>query len=502
MGTSAYEKRGIAVNVPEWDPAKCVQCNQCAAICPHAAIRPIVMTEKEANAAPSALKSVQMKGKGFEKYQYAMAVSVLDCSGCQNCANVCPVPGSALKMQPIDTQRKKQRAFNYGIKVSVKEDLLKGPLTVKNSQFKQPLLEFSGACAGCGETPYAKLVTQLCGERTYIANATGCSSIWGGSTPSNPYTVNHNGHGPAWENSLFEDNAELGMGMEVAAKHIRERLSKEIATIENPAVQKAYAEWMKTYDNSASNAEPARKLIEALKASTDKKSRDILQYKEYLAKKVVWIFGGDGWAYDIGFSGLDHVLASGEDVNILVFDTEVYSNTGGQASKATPTAAVAQFAAGGKPIKKKNLAEIAMSYGYVYVAQVSMGYDLNQTVKALKEAEEYHGPSLVIAYSPCINHGIRGGMTDTQKVMKNAVTSGYWNTFRYNPTLIGTGKNPFQMDSKKPSQSYQDFIMNEVRYSSLARKFPDKAQAMYERSEQEAKERYDRWTKYSRLFEE
>lgn len=501
LGTSAYEKRGIAVDVPEWIPENCIQCNQCSLVCPHAVIRPAVMNEDETKAAPENMKHRKMNGKGFDKYEFSIVISTLDCTGCSNCAKVCPAKEKALVMKPIDTQRDQQACFDYGRGLSVKEDVLAGPLNVKNSQFRQPLLEFSGACAGCGETPYAKLITQICGERAYIANATGCSSIWGGSAPSTPYTTNHTGYGPAWANSLFEDNAEYGFGMALAAKQIRERLAEKIKGLDSAPVNSAKAAWLETYNSGADNAKPTQDLIAALEKDGSETAKEILGLKEYLSKKSTWIFGGDGWAYDIGFGGLDHVLASGEDVNVMVFDTEVYSNTGGQASKSTPTGAVAQFAAGGKPIKKKNLAEIAMSYGYVYVAQVAMGYDMAQTVKAIKEAESYHGPSLIIGYAPCINHGIKGGMTDTQRVIKNAVQAGYWHTFRFDPRLTAEGKNPFTLDSKNPTESYRDFIMNEVRYSSLARKFPEKAEALFAEAEKEAKDKYEHWTKYSKLFE-
>ncbi len=499
QGMAAYEKRGIAVDVPEWITDNCIQCNKCAIVCPHAAIRPVVLNADEAANAPAAMKSKAMTGKA--DYKFGMIVSTLDCSGCGNCAKVCPAKEKALVMKPIDTQLDQQECFNYGIKVSVKEDVLAGPMNVKNSQFHQPLLEFSGACAGCGETPYAKLITQICGDKMYISNATGCSSIWGGSAPSTPYTVNHKGHGPAWANSLFEDNAEHGFGMAVAAKQLRDRLSEQVKALDCACAKDAVAEWLATYDDINANGVATDKLVAALEECGSAEAKEILAMKEYLSKKAVWIFGGDGWAYDIGFGGLDHVLASGEDVNIMVFDTEVYSNTGGQASKATPTGAVAQFAAGGKPIKKKNLAEIAMSYGYVYVAQVAMGYSDAQTVKAIKEAVEYNGPSLIIGYAPCINHGIKGGMTDTQKIIKNAVEAGYWHTFRFDPRLEADGKNPFQMDSKDPSASYRDFIMNEVRYSSLARKFPDRAEELFTEAEKQAKAKYEHWTKYSKLFE-
>ncbi len=502
QGSAAYEKRGIAVDVPEWIPENCIQCNQCALVCPHAAIRPVVMNDQEVAAAPANMKYKKMNGKDMDKYQFGIAVTVMDCSGCGNCAKVCPAKEKALIMKPIDSQRDQQACFDYAVKeVSDKEELLAAPINVKNSQFHQPLLEFSGACAGCGETPYAKLVTQICGERAYISNATGCSSIWGGSAPSTPYTTNKKGQGPAWANSLFEDNAEHGLGMAVGAKQIRDRLRDEIAALPCDAVKAAAAEWNATYDDGEANAKATEALVAALEACGSEEAKAILTFKEYLSKKAVWIFGGDGWAYDIGYGGLDHVLASGEDVNVLVFDTEVYSNTGGQASKSTPTGAVAQFAAGGKPIRKKNLAEMAMSYGYVYVAQVALGYDMNQTVKAIREAVSYNGPSIIIAYAPCINHGIKGGMTDTQKIIKNAVLAGYWHTFRFDPRLKEEGKNPFTMDSKAPDASYRDFIMNEVRYSSLARKFPERAEELFAEAEKQAKEKYEHWTKFGKLFE-
>ena len=438
-----------------------------------------------------------MIGKGMEVYEFGIIISTLDCSGCGNCAKVCPAKESALVMKPIDTQMDQQEVFNYGVKLSFKPDVLAGPLNPKSSQFRQPLLEFSGACAGCGETPYAKLVTQICGERAYISNATGCSSIWGGSAPSTPYTVNHEGHGPAWANSLFEDNAEHGLGMAVAAKQIRTRLANQVEAIDNADVKTAAEAWKATYEDGDANAQATLDLIAALEKCGCDAAKEILDYKEFLAKKAVWIFGGDGWAYDIGYGGLDHVLASGEDVNVFVFDTEVYSNTGGQASKSTPTGAVAQFAAGGKPIRKKNLAEMAMSYGYVYVAQVALGYDQAQTVKAIKEAVSYNGPSLIIGYAPCINHGIKGGMTDTQKVIDNAVKAGYWHTFRFNPAEEA---DMFHLDSKDPTESYRDFIMNEVRYSSLARKFPEKAEELFTEAEKLAKEKYEHLKKLGALY--
>ena len=497
QGMAAYEKRGIAVDVPEWDPAKCIQCNKCSVVCPHAAIRPAVYNADEVASAPAATKHKKMIGKGMEGYEFGIIVSTLDCSGCGNCAKVCPAKESALVMKPIDTQREQQEVFNYGVKLSFKPDVLAGPLNPKSSQFRQPLLEFSGACAGCGETPYAKLVTQICGDRAYISNATGCSSIWGGSAPSTPYTVNHEGHGPAWANSLFEDNAEHGLGMAVAAKQIRSRLANQVAAIDNADVKAAAEAWNATYEDGDANAQATLDLVAALEKCGSAEAKEILDYKEFLAKKAVWIFGGDGWAYDIGYGGLDHVLASGEDVNVFVFDTEVYSNTGGQASKSTPTGAVAQFAAGGKPIRKKNLAEMAMSYGYVYVAQVALGYDQAQTVKAIKEAVSYNGPSLIIGYAPCINHGIKGGMTDTQKVIDNAVKAGYWHTFRFNPAEEA---DMFHLDSKDPTESYRDFIMNEVRYSSLARKFPEKAEELFTEAEKLAKEKYEHLKKLGALY--
>ncbi len=500
QGSAAYEKRGIAVDVPVWDNTKCIQCNQCSVACPHAVIRPIALNADEVAKAPANLKHKPMTGK--KEYEFTMAISILDCSGCGNCAKVCPEKVQALTMAPIDTQRDQQACFDYAVnEVTTKEDLLELPLNVKNSQFRQPLLEFSGACAGCGETPYAKLITQICGDRAYISNATGCSSIWGGSAPSTPYTTNYKGHGPAWANSLFEDNAEHGLGMAVANKQLRTRLAEQVKSIDNAAVKEAAEGWFATFEDGDANGAATDKLIAALEACGTPEANAILVNKEFLSKKAVWIFGGDGWAYDIGFGGLDHVIASGEDVNIMVFDTEVYSNTGGQASKATPTGAVAQFAAGGKPITKKNLAEIAMSYGYVYVAQIALGYDMAQSVKAIKEAVSYNGPSIIIGYAPCINHGIKGGMTDTQKVIKNAVMAGYWHTFRFDPRLKEEGKVPFQMDSKDPSISYRDFIMNEVRYSSLARKFPEKAEELFAEAEKQAKAKYEHWTKYGKLYE-
>lgn len=506
-GTSAYEKRGIAIDVPEWVPENCIQCNFCSYVCPHAVIRPVVMTEEEANNAPEGTKTLPLTG--LDKFKFAMSVSALDCTGCGSCANVCPGKkgAKALVMKPLDTQVKEQEVFNYGLKVGEKQEVIDKfkPTTVKGSQFKQPLLEFSGACAGCGETPYAKLVTQLFGDRMYIANATGCSSIWGNSSPSTPYTVNKAGCGPAWSNSLFEDNAEFGYGMKLAQLALRNSLKNKIEAIaadsKDAAIVDAAKKYADTFEAGAENAVATAELISALEKDGSEAAKEILSKKDFISKKSQWIFGGDGWAYDIGFGGLDHVIASGQDVNILVFDTEVYSNTGGQSSKATPLGAVAQFAAGGKPIKKKDLAQIAMSYGYVYVAQIAQGADMNQCIKAFQEAESYNGPSIVIAYAPCINHGIKGGMTGAQTEEKKAVTSGYWNLFRFDPRLKEEGKNPFVLDSKAPTTSYQEFLTNEVRYSSLMKQNAEKAQELFEQAEKVAVEKFDHLTKLSKLYD-
>ena len=495
LGSSAYEKRGIAIDVPNWNPENCIQCNFCSYVCPHAVIRPVAMTDEELKDAPEGTLSAPMTG--VAGMNFVMTVSALDCTGCGSCANVCPGKkgNKALVMTPLDQMVEKQAGFNYGQTVSEKPELLEKfkPTTVKGSQFKQPLLEFSGACAGCGETPYAKLVTQLFGDRMYIANATGCSSIWGGSAPSTPYTVNRAGFGPAWANSLFEDNAEYGYGMYLAQNTIRTKLVKKIEAL-GAKVEGEKKEIIDNYLNTLNCGNENRKatdaLVSMLEACGCDESKEILKSKDYLAKKSVWIFGGDGWAYDIGFGGVDHVLASGEDVNILVFDTEVYSNTGGQASKSTPTGAIAQFAAAGKEVKKKDLAAIAMSYGYIYVAQCAMGADYNQTIKAFVEAESYHGPSLVICYAPCINHGIKTGMATAQTEEKKAVEAGYWHCFRYDPRLAKEGKNPFTLDSKEPKASYKDFIMGEVRYNSLARSNPARAEELFAKAEENAKEKY------------
>ncbi len=490
QGSAAFEKRGIAISVPEWNPEKCAQCNMCSMVCPHAVIRPIVMNAEEAAAAPEGTAMIKHKRTD---YQYALIVSALDCTGCGSCANVCPT--KSLTMKPIASQLGVQKSFDALVDTPVKPEVLT-PNTI-GVQFRKPYLEFSGACAGCGETPYAKLVTQLFGDKMYIANATGCSSIWGGSAPSTPYTVDKNGHGPAWSNSLFEDNAEFGYGMYLAQKQIRERLANDAVVLSEAGIKEADA-WLATYEDAAKNEADAIALINAIKAANldgDAKAaaEDFLKDADYAAKKYQFIFGGDGWAYDIGFGGLDHVIASHEDVNIVVFDTEVYSNTGGQASKATPTGAVAKFAASGKVVKKKDLAAIAMSYGYVYVAQVAMGANANQCLKAFQEAAAYNGPSIVICYAPCINHGIK--MPFNQAEQKKAVAAGYWNLFRYNPALIEVGQNPFSLDSKAPSADYVEFIEGETRYSALKRSFPGKAEELFAIAAENSIEKYNKLTR-------
>ena len=537
QGASAYEKRGVAVSVPEWDQTKCIQCNQCSYVCPHATIRPYALTEEEAKNAPAQAKIVDIKaGKGKGVYKFAIAISPLDCMGCSVCVSTCPV--KALTMKPQESQAAEQEVFDYMVaKVAPKADV-EDTNTVKGSQFKQPLLEFSGSCAGCAETAYARLVTQVCGDRMYISNATGCSSIWGGPAATSPYTVNKEGKGPAWANSLFEDNAEHGLGLHLGQKAIRSRLAdktRALLAVEwcTPAIKETAQKWLDTMEDGAANAEATKAYIAALEdglctvdellASSKpeiqafgkelqakgeklcqcdacKLAAEILQEKEYLVKKSVWIFGGDGWAYDIGYGGLDHVIASGEDVNIFVFDTEVYSNTGGQASKSSNIGQVAQFAAAGKNQPKKSLAEIAMQYGYVYVAQVAMGANPNQTLKAITEAETYHGPSLVIGYAPCEMHSIKGGMANCQVEMKKAVECGYWNLFRFNPALKAEGKNPFTLDSKAPAGGYQEFLMNEARYSSLTRAFPERAKELFAQNEEAAKERYEHLTRLVELY--
>ena len=492
-GTAAYEKRGIAVNVPVWVPDNCIQCNRCAYVCPHAAIRPVAMTADETANAPEGIKTLPLTG--MKDYTFTMTVSALDCTGCGSCANVCPGKkgNKALEMAPLEANTEEQKFFDYGVTLPQKEDVIAKykETTVKGSQFKQPLLEFSGACAGCGETPYAKLITQLFGDRMYIANATGCSSIWGNSSPSTPYTTNAKGQGPAWANSLFEDNAEFGYGMLLAQRAIRDGLKAKVEAVvadgKDEAVKEAGQEWLDTFAVGATNGAATDKLIAALEACGCDAAKEILAQKNYLSKKSQWIFGGDGWAYDIGFGGVDHVLASGRDINVMVFDTEVYSNTGGQSSKSTPTGAIAQFAAGGKETKKKDMASIAMSYGYVYVAQISMGADFNQTVKAIAEAEAYPGPSLIIAYAPCINHGIKKGMAKAQTEEELAVKCGYWHNFRFNPAA----DKKFALDSKTPDmENYMDFLNGEVRYNSLQRQNPEKAARLFAKNESEAKARY------------
>ena len=504
-GSSAYEKRGIAVNIPVWNPENCIQCNRCAYVCPHAVIRPVALTAEEAANAPEGMKTLPLTG--MADYKFTMTVSALDCTGCGSCANVCPGKkgAKALAMENLEANMGAQKFFDYGVKLPVKEDVIAKykETTVKGSQFKQPLLEFSGACAGCGETPYAKLITQLFGDRMYIANATGCSSIWGNSSPSTPYTVNAKGQGPAWANSLFEDNAEFGYGMLLAQKAIRDGLKAKVEDVvangTNEDVKAAGQEWLDTFNTGITNGTATDKLVAALEACGCDKAKEILAQKDFLAKKSQWIFGGDGWAYDIGFGGVDHVLASGQDINVMVFDTEVYSNTGGQSSKSTPTGAIAQFAAGGKEVKKKDMASIAMSYGYVYVAQISMGADFNQTVKAIAEAEAYPGPSLIIAYAPCINHGIKKGMSKAQTEEELAVKCGYWHNFRFNPAA----EKKFTLDSKEPDMTnYQEFLDGEVRYNSLKRQNPEKAERLFAKNEAEAKDRYAYLQKLITLYGE
>ena len=514
QGAAAYEKRGVAVMVPTWNADKCIQCNQCSYVCPHATIRPYALTDEEAKNAPEAAKIVDFKaGKGKGVYKFSIAVSPLDCMGCGVCVGVCPV--KALEMVPQESQAEQQPVFDYMVaKVADKDDVA-DTTSVKGSQFKQPLLEFSGSCAGCAETSYARLITQVCGDRMYISNATGCSSIWGGPAATSPYTVNKQGRGPAWANSLFEDNAEHGLGFYYGQKALRDRLTEQTKALlaidyADEDIKAAGQEWLDTMADGVANAEATKKYVAALEAIVSQRgdcgcdacklAREILARKEFLAKKSIWIFGGDGWAYDIGFGGLDHVLASGEDVNVMVFDTEVYSNTGGQASKSTNVGAVAQFAAAGKTMPKKSLAEIAMSYGYVYVAQVAMGANPAQTLKAITEAENYHGPSLIIGYAPCEMHSIKGGMTNCQSEMKKAVECGYWNMFRFNPALKAEGKSPFTLDSKAPAGGYQEFLMNEARYSALTRAFPERAEKLFQENEALAKARYEHLVKLQELY--
>ena len=495
-GTTAYEKRGIAVHVPEWQPDECIQCNQCAYICPHAVIRPFLLTEEEAAKAPAGTMTIQGIPGVLKQYKFRVQVSVLDCTGCGNCAEVCPSKNKALIMKPLETQLAETERWTYmHEKVGYKDNIVDKFVNVKNSQFAQPLFEFSGACAGCGETPYIKAITQLFGDRMIVSNATGCSSIYGGSAPSTPYTFNNkNGHGVAWANSLFEDNAEYGLGLSLGANKLRERIAlrmKESAGSVNTETKAAFDEWLAGMNNAEASRVASAKVIAACQKDKSVVAKEILSLKQYLVKKSHWIFGGDGWAYDIGYGGLDHVIASGEDVNILVLDTEVYSNTGGQASKATPAGAVAKFAASGKKIRKKDLGQMAMSYGYVYVAQVAMGASNSQYLKAIKEAEAYPGPSLIIAYAPCINHGLRNGMGKTQGQEKAAVEAGYWHLYRYNPLLENEGKNPFTLDSKEPDWSkFQEFLNSEVRYTSLIKTFPGEAEVLFKAAEENSKWRY------------
>ena len=502
-GSSAYEKRGIAVDIPVWQPENCIQCNRCAYVCPHAVIRPVALTEEEVANAPEGLETIDMVG--MPGLKFTMTVSAYDCTGCGSCANVCPGKKGekALVMKNMEENAGKQDFFDYGREIPVKPEVVAKfkETTVKGSQFKQPLLEFSGACAGCGETPYAKLITQLFGDRMHIANATGCSSIWGNSSPSTPYTVNEKGQGPAWSNSLFEDNAEFGYGMLLAQKALRNGLKAKVESVAaseaaSEEVKSACKEWLDTFNCGATNGTATDNLVAALEGADCEVCKDIVNNKDFLAKKSQWIFGGDGWAYDIGFGGVDHVLASGQDINIMVFDTEVYSNTGGQSSKSTPTGAIAQFAAGGKEVKKKDMASIAMSYGYVYVAQIAMGADFNQTVKAIAEAEAYPGPSLIIAYAPCINHGIKKGMSKAQTEEELAVKSGYWHNFRFNPAA----ENKFTLDSKAPTEDYKEFLNGEVRYNALARMNPERAEELFAKSEEAAKERYAYLNKLVTLY--
>ena len=503
LGTSAYEKRGIAVDVPVWNIDNCIQCNQCSFVCPHASIRPFLANEEETKSAPEGFKLKKAVGKGFENLNYRIQVDVLDCTGCGVCAETCPAKGKALKMEPAETQKQEMDNWYYGLSLSKKENP-SNINTVKGSQFEKPLLEFSGACAGCGETPYAKVITQLYGDRMYLASATGCLQAWGAAAPCVPYTTNSDGHGPAWSNSLFENNAEFSLGMCLAVKQQRENLKSKLEKIfdltEDKLVKKAIKEWSDNYNNGKTSKLLSRNLIsslENLKVDGEVKEfvDEILNNKEHLVKKSMWMYGGDGWAYDIGFGGLDHVLSSGEDVNVIVLDTEVYSNTGGQSSKATPLGAVAQFVASGKRIQKKDLGMIAMSYGHVYVAQVAMGANQNQFLKAVEEAENYPGPALIIAYAPCISHGLKGGMSTSQLEQKRAVEAGYWHLYRHNPMLKCKGENPFVLDSKEPKGNFKEFLLGEARYSSLQRTFPEAAEELFETAEKYAREKYEKYKK-------
>jgi len=500
-----YEKRGIAVSVPEWISQNCIQCNQCSYVCPHAAIRPFLIDENELKNLPEGTQTINAQGKSLAGLQYKMQVSVLDCTGCGNCADICPAPKKALEMKHLETQHAEiDRWAHFAKNVTYKDTLLPKFQSVKNSQFAQPLFEFSGACTGCGETPYIKLITQLFGERMMVANATGCSSIYGGTAPNTPYCTNHEGKGPAWANSLFEDNAEYGFGMAVGVSQMRNRIEDKMkAGLESNLsgeIKEAFKNWIDNKNNAEKTIEVSNKVIELIKNETHPIAKEIIALQQYLIKKSVWAFGGDGWAYDIGYGGLDHVMASGEDINLLVMDTEVYSNTGGQASKSTPVGAVAKFAASGKKVRKKDLGMMAMSYGYVYVAQVAMGASQAQYLKAIREAEAYPGPSLIIAYSPCINHGLRAGMHKTQEQTKFAVEAGYWQLYRYNPLLADEGKNPFILDSKEPNwELFQKFLASEVRYVSLKMAFPKEAEELFAAAQKNAKWRYDSYRRMAEM---
>lgn len=504
LGSAAYEKRGVGIDVPRWNPDGCIQCNFCSFVCPHACIRPLALDEETMASAPEGTTTDM---KGVEGMKFAVTISTLDCTGCGSCVNVCPgnARNDVLKMISAEKGMEQQKMFDYGVNIKTPDKVFEKFKvdTVKGSQFKKPLLEFSGACAGCGETQYARIATQLFGDRMYIANATGCSSIWGGSSPACPYTVNSDGEGPAWANSLFEDNAEFGFGMELAQRTLRNKVTQAAKTLMSETEEKELREklgrYLETLSDGEANKQAAKEMVECLEkqGNSTESAKTILKYKDFASKKSQWIFGGDGWAYDIGYGGLDHVIASGQDVNILVFDTEVYSNTGGQSSKATPTGAIAQFAAAGKDIAKKDLAAIAMSYGYVYVAQVAQGADMGQTVKAFKEAESYNGPSIIIAYAPCINHGIRAGMGNSMAEEKKAVEAGYWHLFRYNPDRAKNGENPFILDSKEPKGGYREFLMGEVRYNRLMRSNPERAERLFDKAEKEAAEKYKRLAQMS-----
>ncbi len=503
-GTAAYEKRGIAMNVPEWQADKCIQCNQCAYVCPHAAIRPFLCDEKEAAGAPDGTAMLDAIGKGLEGFKFRIQVTPYDCTGCGNCADVCPSKEKALIMKPLEAMLPENKRWNYFSKNVTYKDNLVSKGTIKGSQFAQPLFEFSGACSGCGETPYLKLITQLFGDRMMIANATGCSSIYSAPAPSTPFCMNSDGCGPTWANSLFEDNAEFGYGMALASKKMQDRLARfaeqYITEGASGAVKEALDEWLAARNNGEASKKATGKLIPLLEKESNPLAKEMLQLRQYLTKRSTWIIGGDGWAYDIGYGGLDHVLASGEDVNILVLDTEVYSNTGGQSSKSTPTAAVAKFAASGKVIRKKDLGVMAMGYGYVYVAQVAMGANQSQYLKVLQEAEAFPGPSLVIAYSPCINHGPALGMGKSQQEMKLAVECGYWHLWRYNPLLEKEGKNPFVLESKEPQwEKFQTFLNGEVRYSSLKKEFPESAEELFKAAEENARWRYKSYQRFAKM---